>query len=125
MLGAHEGGEGAADDLVAILEPGPTEDVAVFGRHDGDVDGGIAEFAEFAGINAEGLSRAQGISGVFCPLCEFMTGAIAELPAQGESTRLAGLVGDEEAKFAGTVVFNIDPSVVPDWAQSIASGVEG
>jgi sodium-dependent dicarboxylate transporter 2/3/5 len=25
----------------------------------------------------------------------------------------------------GTVVFDIDPSVVPDWAQSIASGVEG
>ncbi len=25
----------------------------------------------------------------------------------------------------GTVVFGIDPSVVPDWAQSMASGVEG
>ena len=25
----------------------------------------------------------------------------------------------------GTVVFDIDPSVVPEWARSIAEGVEG
>jgi len=27
--------------------------------------------------------------------------------------------------FVGTIVFDIDPSVVPDWAQSMASGIEG
>jgi len=51
---------------------------------------------------------------------------VGEMARVGVVLNLIGaLVISIVVYFVGTVVFDIDPSVVPDWAQSIASGIEG
>jgi sodium-dependent dicarboxylate transporter 2/3/5 len=52
--------------------------------------------------------------------------AVGEMARIGIVLNLIGAVVIATIVFAvGTVVFDIDPAVVPDWATSIASGVEG
>jgi sodium-dependent dicarboxylate transporter 2/3/5 len=52
--------------------------------------------------------------------------AVGEMARVGIVLNLIGAVVIAAVVYTvGTVVFEIDPSVVPDWAASIASGVEG
>ncbi len=52
--------------------------------------------------------------------------SVGEMARVGIVLNLIGVVVIATIVYTiGTVVFSIDPSVVPDWAQSIATGVEG
>ena len=51
---------------------------------------------------------------------------VAEMARVGIFLNIIGAVVVSVIVFTvGTVVFDIDPSIVPDWAQSMAEGVEG
>ena len=51
---------------------------------------------------------------------------VAEMARVGIFLNIIGAVVVSAIVFTlGTVVFDIDPSIVPDWAQSMAEGVEG